>query len=79
VELVVAAVVIESSNDLLAGGVITEPLLTQEQFSALALMAFITTLITPILLKNSVSKSCMGDEKEAFRELWEQSNQKKIK
>lgn len=79
VELVVAAVVIELSNDLLAGEVITEPLPTQEQFSALVLMAFIATLITPILLKNSVSKSCMGDEKEAFCKLWELSNQKKIK
>jgi Kef-type K+ transport system membrane component KefB len=78
VELVVAAVVIELSNDLLASGVISEPLLTQEQFSALVLMAFITTLITPVLLKNSVARSCTGDQKEEFCELWEQSSQKKI-
>jgi Kef-type K+ transport system membrane component KefB len=79
VELVVAAVVIELSNELLNSGVIAEPLLTQEQFSALVLMAFITTLITPILLKNSVTRSCIGSQKEAFCELWEQSIQKKIK
>jgi hypothetical protein len=59
--------------------VIAEPLLTQEQFSALVLMAFITTLITSILLKNSVTRSCIGSQKEAFCELWEQSIQKKIK
>lgn len=76
VELVIAAVVVKLSNDLMADGTIIEPLLTQEQFSALVLMAFVTTLITPILLKNSVAWSCSGKEKEAFCELWEKSSQK---
>jgi len=79
VELVVAAVVIELSNELLASGVITEPLLTPEQFSALVLMAFVTTLLTPILLKISITRSCSGNEKEEFCELWEQSSRKKIR
>ena len=79
VELVVAAVVIELSNKLLARGVITEPLLTPNQFSALVLMAFITTLLTPILLKSAITRSCSGDEKEQFCELWEQAGRKKIR
>jgi len=79
VELVVAAVVIELSNELLSSGAITDPLLTPEQFSALVLMAFITTLLTPILLKSSISRSCSGNEKEEFCELWEQASQKKIR
>jgi Kef-type K+ transport system membrane component KefB len=79
VELVVAAVVIELSNELIKDGTIADPLLTQQQFSALVLMAFVTTLLTPILLKRSVTRSCSGEEKEAFCELWEQSNQKKIR
>jgi Kef-type K+ transport system membrane component KefB len=79
VELVVAAVVIELSNELLANGTITEPLLTPNQFSALVLMAFITTLLTPILLKASITRSCAGDEKEEFCELWEQSSRKKVR
>lgn len=75
VELVVAAVVIELSNRLLAQGAISEPLLTQEQFSALVLMAFITTAVTPILLKKMITRSCTGAEKEAFCQLWEESSQ----
>ena len=66
VELVVATVVIKLSNELMADKVIAEPLLTQTQFSALVLMAFITTLITPILLKWSISRSCQTDDKAEF-------------
>ncbi len=73
VELVVATVVIKLSNELLEKGTISEPLLTQHQFSALVLMAFITTLLTPIMLKWSVMKSCTSGEKESFCILWEKS------
>ncbi len=79
VELIVAAVVVNLSNELLANGSIKEPLLTPEQFSALVFMAFVTTLITPLLLKKSVTQSCTGDEKEAFCTLWEEESQKRLK
>jgi Kef-type K+ transport system membrane component KefB len=70
VELVIVAVVIALSNDLLAQGVISEPLLTEDQFSALVLMAFITTLLAPLMLRWSVIKTCSGNEKEQFCQLW---------
>lgn len=73
VELVLATVVIKLSDSLLARGVISDPLLTQTQFSGLVLMAFITTLLTPILLKWSVMRSCSSGEKEAFCLLWQRS------
>jgi len=70
VELVIVAVVIALSNDLLAQGVISEPLLTDNQFSALVLMAFITTLLAPLMLRWSVVRTCSGSEKEQFCQLW---------
>ena len=70
VELVIVAVVIALSNDLLAQGVISEPLLTEDQFSALVLMAFITTLLAPLMLRWSVMKTCSSHEKEQFCQLW---------
>ena len=70
VELVIVAVVIELSNDLLNQGIISTPLLTDEQFSALVLMAFITTLMAPLMLRWSVEKTCTGNEKEQFCQLW---------
>ena len=76
VELVIVAVVIALSNDLLAQGVISEPLLTQNQVSALVLMAFITTLLAPLMLKWSVVNICSGSEKEQFCQLWTDSKQK---
>ena len=76
VELVIVAVVIALSNDLLAQGTISAPLLTEVQFSALVLMAFITTLLAPLLLRWSVTKSCKGDEKEQFCQLWSDSIKK---
>jgi Kef-type K+ transport system membrane component KefB len=76
VELVVATVVIQLSNELMAEGSLSAPLLTQEQFSALVLMAFVTTLLTPVLLKWSVARSCTGGEKERFCSLWEASKKK---
>ena len=76
VELVVVAVVIALSNDLLAQGVISDPLLTEDQFSALVLMAFITTLLAPLMLRWSVIKTCSGSEKEQFCQLWSNSKSK---
>jgi Kef-type K+ transport system membrane component KefB len=70
VELVIVAVVIALSDDLLAQGVISAPLLTKNQFSALVLMAFITTLLAPLMLRWSVMKTCRGNEKEQFCEIW---------
>ena len=75
VELVVAAVVIKLSNELMANGTIGEPLLTQGQFSALVLMAFATTLLAPITLKWSVRKTCSSSENESFCELWRSSTE----
>ena len=69
VELVIVAVVIALSNDLMAQGVLSDPLLTEDQFSALVLMAFITTLLAPLMLRWSVMKTCSGSEKEQFCQL----------
>jgi Kef-type K+ transport system membrane component KefB len=76
VELVIVAVVIALSNDLMTQGVISEPLLTQNQISALVLMAFITTMLAPLMLKRSVVKACSGSEKEEFCQLWSDTKQK---
>ncbi|MDY6851532.1 MAG: cation:proton antiporter [Thermodesulfobacteriota bacterium] len=66
VELVMATVVIELSNELTASGAIIDPLLTQNQFSALVLLAFITTFFTALTLKWAVIRSCLPDEKADF-------------
>jgi Kef-type K+ transport system membrane component KefB len=71
VELVVASVIIKFSDELISSNAITKPLLTEDQFSALILMAFITTLMAPLTLKWSVMKACGSDEKAAFCRLWE--------
>ena len=73
VELVVATVVLGLSEDLMLDKLISEPLLTQDQFSALVLMAFVTTLITPISLKWGVQKTCLPAEKDGFCRLWDDS------
>jgi Kef-type K+ transport system membrane component KefB len=70
VELVVASVVINLSDQLLAQGVIGEPLLTASQFSALVFMAFVTTVMTPILLKWSVLRSCSSSDGASFCVIW---------
>jgi len=70
VELVVASVVITLSQQLITSGTISEPLLTQDQFSALVLMAFVTTLIAPISLRWAVQRGCLPDEKEAVCRLF---------
>jgi len=66
VEIVVASVVLKLSSDLMASNTIAEPLLTQNQFSALIFMAFITTLIAPITLRWSIKKACSSDEHASF-------------
>jgi len=66
VELVIATVVIELSNELTASGAIIDPLLTQNQFSALVLLAFITTFVAALTLKWAVIRSCLPDEKAGF-------------
>jgi Kef-type K+ transport system membrane component KefB len=70
VELVIVAIVIELSDKLMAQGSIAEPLLTETQFSALVLMAFITTLLAPLMLRWSMVQACTGNEKEQFCQLW---------
>ncbi len=70
VELVVVSVVITLSQQLITSGTISEPLLTQDQFSALVLMAFVTTLIAPISLRWAVQRGCLPDEKEAVCRLF---------
>ena len=72
VELVIASVVIKLSNELMAAGTISEPLLTESQFSALIVMAFVTTLMAPVTLKWSVMKACGSDEKASFCMLWDE-------
>ena len=75
VEMVVAAVVIKLSDRLLNDNTITEALLTQDQFSALICMAFITTIIAPLSLKWAVKKSCTHDESAQFCGLWDKNKQ----
>jgi len=72
VELVVATVVINLSNELVAANAIVEPLLTQNQFSALILMAFVTTLMAPLTLRWAVVRTCRPNGKAAFCQLWDQ-------
>ena len=74
VEMVVAAVVIKLSDQLMASQTIAEPLLTKDQFSALICMAFITTIIAPLTLKWTVKKYCTYDENTQFCSLWEKRN-----
>ncbi len=76
VELVVASVVLGLSNDLLKAKVISEPLLTADQFSGLVLMAFVTTLLAPITLKWAVGRTCQPAENEEFCALWEEAKKR---
>lgn len=63
VELVVAAVALAHSNELMAAGIITSPLLTDIQFTALILMAFVTTIMAPFGLKWAIHTGCRRDER----------------
>jgi Kef-type K+ transport system membrane component KefB len=71
VELVVATVVLGLSDNLMAQNIISAPLLTQDQFSALILMAFVATFIAPITLKWAVTNTCAPSEKEQICRLWD--------
>ncbi len=53
-------------GQLLAGVILGPPLLTQQQFSALIIMAFITTSLAPITLKFALQRSCQPDEYSNF-------------
>ena len=68
-EMVVASVLLRVSHELTVDGVITEPLLTDHQFSALIVMAFVTTLISPVTLKWAVRRARRSERKPAFCEL----------
>ena len=72
VELVIAAVVLKLSDELIAAKVIGAPLLTQDQFSALIFMAFVTTIIAPISLKWAFERTCSPIEKSGFCQLWDE-------
>jgi len=73
VELVVAMVIIKLSDELMASGVIGDPLLTQDQFSGLVMMAFITTVIAPLSMKWAFTRACLPMEKADFCMLWDES------
>jgi Kef-type K+ transport system membrane component KefB len=79
VELVIATVIVQLSDDLMAQGVLAEPLLTQLQFSALILMAFLTTLFAPITLKWAAMKACSTNPQAAFCNGWDVSGRNKPK
>jgi Kef-type K+ transport system membrane component KefB len=72
VELVVAMVIIKLSNKLISSGVISDPLLTHDQFSGLVLMAFITTIIAPISMRWAFNRTCLPTEKADFCRLWDE-------
>jgi len=72
VELVVAMVIIKLSDELMASGVMEIPLLTQDQFSGLVLMAFVTTVIAPLSMKWAFTKACLPTEKADFCMLWDE-------
>jgi len=73
VEMVVASVVLKLSHQLMSAGKITEPLLTEYQFSALIVMAFVTTMLAPVTLKWAVMRSCRSDEQASFCVLWDEN------
>jgi Kef-type K+ transport system membrane component KefB len=74
VELVVASVVLKLSEQLIEKSLLQEPLLTQNQFSGLVLMAFVTTLLAPISLRWAVNRTCLPVEKADFCQLWDSSS-----
>jgi len=76
VEMVVAAVVIKLSDKLLSDNTITEALLTQDQFSALICMAFVTTIIAPIALKWTVKNACTYDEHAQLCSIWDKGKKR---
>ena len=77
VEVVIASIVIKLSDELMSSGSIADPLLTNGQFSALIMMAFITTMMAPITLKWSIEKTCLPEEKADFCRLWDETTRNK--
>jgi Kef-type K+ transport system membrane component KefB len=73
VELIVAKAVLLLSYSLMASQAITEPLLTQSQFTILILMAFITTFLTPLALRAVVPSLCAESDRD-FCELWRRAH-----
>lgn len=71
--LVVANAVLSLSFIMTQAGVIQEPFLTQSQFTILILLAFVTTLMTPIFLRVTVPRLCSYYDKD-FCELWRHSS-----
>jgi Kef-type K+ transport system membrane component KefB len=69
VELIVANSVLVLSHTLLRSGVISEPLLTQSQFTVLVLMAFVTTFMAPLSLRAAVPSVCSKSDRD-FCALW---------
>jgi hypothetical protein len=59
---------------LIEKSLLQEPLLTQNQFSGLVLMAFVTTLLAPISLRWAVNRTCLPVEKADFCQLWDSSS-----
>jgi Kef-type K+ transport system membrane component KefB len=72
VELVVAKAVLVLSDGLLKAGLIQRPLLTRPQFTILILMAFITTLVTPLSMRLFVPPVCSKSDAD-FCDLWRRS------
>ncbi|MDB9822594.1 cation:proton antiporter [Deltaproteobacteria bacterium] len=75
VELVIAMVIIQLSDKLITSGVISDPLLTQDQFSGLILMAFVTTIIAPISMRWAFNRTCLPTEKADFCRLWDEGRE----
>ena len=73
IELILAALVLELSREMMNAGTLTEPLLTESQFSALILLAFITKFVAPLTMKWSVGRSCQPDEYANFCQLLEEN------
>ena len=72
VELVVATIILDVSDRLLASGAIQEPFLTGDQFSALVLLAIITAMSAPLTLKWSVMRACRPEEGSDFCQLMDE-------
>lgn len=65
--------VLDVSRELMEAGKITEPLLTDVQFAALILMAFITTIMAPMTLKWAVMRTCLPEEGASFCSLMDEN------
>ncbi|MBX6422105.1 cation:proton antiporter [Thermosulfurimonas sp. F29] len=78
VEMVVAAVAMSLSRELLAQGKISTPLLTEAQFSALVVMAFVTTVLAPISLRWTAQRACRREERAEFCRLLEEARREAV-